>query len=298
MKMKYPSGWVVVNEVRALRETVYGVKTHYVHAGEGEPILLVHGAGPGAYGEAGWYNAIPVLAQHFHVYAMDLIGYGLTDKPLIDYSYQTCVNHIAGFVDALNLDRINIVGNSQGAYEVMKYTLDNPKRVKRVALVASGTLATAMGILERGRSTPLPRFDGSKETLRQFIEVIVNDPSKITDELVDARYEVACLPGHREMRESMNRYSQLLREDPDEQQVFDVSARLPKLTIPWCMIWGEDDQSAPYETLGKGLHNMFPDVPFHPIKNAGHQVQNDQPEECNAVLLDFFGAGARQAVGA
>src|SRR5262249_8816195 len=156
MQFKFQSGWAVVNEVRALHETVYGVKTHYVHAGEGEPLVLVHGAGPGAYGEAGWFNAIPALAKHFHVYAIDLIGYGLTDKRLIDSSYQTCVNHIAGFVDALNLDRINIVGNSQGAYEVMKYTLDNPKRVKRVGLVASGTLATAMGIMERGRAMPLP----------------------------------------------------------------------------------------------------------------------------------------------
>src|ERR671933_1628607 len=116
----WQDGWVVVPQVAAMRETVYGIKTHYVHAGEGEPVVLVHGGGPGAGGASGWGNTIPALAKQFHVSAIDLIGAGHTDKPLIEYSFQTLVEHVAGFVDALNLDRVRVVGNSQGAYVGIK----------------------------------------------------------------------------------------------------------------------------------------------------------------------------------
>ena len=76
-----------------MRETVHGVKTHYVFAGEGEPLIMIHGGGPGASGSSGWANTIPDLAKHFRVYAIDLIGNGQSDKPLVEYSFQTQVEH-------------------------------------------------------------------------------------------------------------------------------------------------------------------------------------------------------------
>jgi pimeloyl-ACP methyl ester carboxylesterase len=294
----FDEGWVVVPQVRALRETVYGMKTHYVVAGEGEPLVLVHGAGPGASGASGWANTIPALAKHFRVYAIDLIGFGYTDKPLVEYAFQTYVEHVAGFVDALNLGTVRIVGNSQGAYVAMKYTLDNPGRVQKIALISTGTLAKALGISDGGKAAALPRFDGSKETLRAFIEIIVNDPAKITDELIESRFAAASQPGHIEMFQSIERYRKLMAQDSSFRQVYDVRARLPELKIPWCVIWGGADRSAPLDPLGNGMRAMFPDVPFHVVEGSGHQVQNDKPEECNRILLDFFGADVREPVRA
>ena len=180
------SGWVVVPEVRALRETVHGVKTHYVFAGEGEPLIMIHGGGPGASGSSGWANTIPDLAKHFRVYAIDLIGNGQSDKPLVEYSFQTQVEHVAGIIDVLNLPKVRIMGNSQGAYVAIKYALDNPGHVKQAALISTATLADACGISACGKAEPLPRFDGNKESLHNFMKVIVNDPSKITEEWLDA----------------------------------------------------------------------------------------------------------------
>lgn len=294
----WQDGWVVVPVVRSMNETVYGVRTHYVHAGEGEPLVLVHGGGPGASGESGWARAIPALSPYFHVYALDLIGSGYTDKPPIEYAFQTEVEHLAGFIDALNLDQVRLCGNSQGAYDAIKYALDWPRRVKQVVLIGSGTLATACGIQPPVRATPLPRFDGTRESLRAFIEVIVNDHSKITNELIDARYAAAMLPGHREKHESMGRYRQVVVEHPSERQVYDVKRRLEQLTVPWSMIWGGGDRSAPLDPLGNGLHEMFPQVPFHVVDGSGHQVQNDKPEECNRLLLESFGVAVRETVRA
>jgi pimeloyl-ACP methyl ester carboxylesterase len=281
-------GTVVVPTVAALNRTVYGVRTRYVRAGEGEPLVLVHGGGPGASGASGWGKTIPALCDRFAVYAVDLIGFGRTDKPDIEYSFQTLVNHLAGFIDVLGLDGVRLVGNSQGAYVAMKYALDFPSRVARAAAISTGTLADAVGINHDGKASALPRFDGTRGSLRRFLEVIVNDPSQLTDELIDARYEVASLPGHAEMLRSLGRYRQLMLEDPGHRQVYDVAARLPLLTVPWCLIWGGEDRSAPLDPQGEGMRAMLPHVPFHVVEGSGHQVQNDKPDECNRLLRRWF----------
>jgi pimeloyl-ACP methyl ester carboxylesterase len=287
-KQMWHEGYVVVPSVAARDRTVYGIRTRYARAGEGEPLVLVHGGGPGASGVSGWSKTIPALCDRFAVYAVDLIGFGHTDKPNVEYSFQTLVNHLAGFIDVLGLDRVRLVGNSQGAYVAMKYTLDFPSRVEKAAAISTGTLANAVGIGHEGKGATLPPFDGSRESIRKFLEVIVNDPSKLTDELVDARYEAASLPGHAEMLRSLGRYRQLLLEDPGQRQVFDVTARLPLLNVPWCLLWGGEDRSAPLDPQGEGMRAMFPNVPFHVVEGSGHQVQNDMLDECNRLLRNWF----------
>lgn len=286
---------VVVPQVRAMRETVYGVRTHYVEAGEGEPLVLVHGGGPGSSGASGWARILPLLARHFHVVAVDLIGSGDTDKPLVDYSFQTLVDHVAGFVDALGLKQVRLVGNSQGAYVAMRYALDHPGRVTQVGTIATATLATAVGLRDDGRAVPLPTFDGTRASLVAFMETIVNDRAKLTDELIDARFRSASLPGHREMLNSLWSYRKLVTEDPDQQQVFEVRERLAKLAVPWCVLWGADDHTAPLETLGAGMQELYPRVPFHVVPDAGHQAQTDQPQAVYELLMDFFGRATASA---
>lgn len=289
------SGWCVVPVVRSLYESAYGVKTHYVTAGEGEPLIMVHGGGPGASGATGWSNTIPALAKHFRVYAPDSIGFGDSDKPLFDYSLQTYVEHIAGFIDALNLKSVRILGNSQGAYVAIKYVLDNPGRVKSAALISTGNVATACGLESTAdsvaRTSKFTRyFDGSRESLRAFMEMIVNDKSKITDELIEERYRSASQPGHKEMFESLSRYRKLSASDSSFGQARGIRERLVALKIPYCILWGEQDRTAPLDPLGYGLKALLPGVPFHVVKGSGHQVQNDQPEECNRILVEHFRA--------
>ena len=137
--------------------------------------VIEQAEGPGASGATGWANSIPPLAKHFKVYAIDLIGNGDTDIPHMEYSLQTLVEHVAGFVDCLKLSNIRIMGNSQGAYVAAKYALDHPGRVKSGALISTGNLASACGIERKIRGVDLPRFDGTKESLQKFLNMIVND---------------------------------------------------------------------------------------------------------------------------
>src|SRR4051794_22176204 len=112
---------------------VGAIRTRYVEAGDGEPVVLVHGGGPGAAGEFGWPNTIPALAERFRVIALDVLGFGLTDKPAdLAYSHQDQVDHLAGFIDTLCLAPVKLVGNSMGAYNAVKCTLDPRARRPRV----------------------------------------------------------------------------------------------------------------------------------------------------------------------
>jgi pimeloyl-ACP methyl ester carboxylesterase len=276
------SNWVKVN----------GVRTHYVEAGRGDPVILVHGAGPGAFGWAGWRQTIPALAKHFHVMAIDTLGFGYTDKPTdIVYSDQASVDHLAGFIDALCLDKVNLCGNSRGAYMAAKYTLDHPERVTRLLMISSGSIASAMGLDRTGSQKAgmrrLQGYDGTAASMRGFVEIIVHDHSKITDELIDARVKMAALPGHDYVQKSQKEYRERMKDDPNERQLFDIRHRLPMLTIPQYMVWGAKDSFAP-PAFADQLREMLPNVTFEMLENSGHQAQNDESDRFNEIALSFF----------
>jgi pimeloyl-ACP methyl ester carboxylesterase len=286
------SGWVIVPQVRARYESVYGVRTHYTFAGDGEPLILLHGGGPGVSGASGWASMMPTLAEHFRVYAIDQMGSGFSDKPFVDYSLQTFVEHVAGFIDSLGLKKVRLVGNSQGAYVAAKYALDQPGRVSALGLISSGNLATACGIPDGPSRAPLPYFDGSKEALRSFLLSIYDDPTKVTDALVSSRFEIASMPGHKEMLDSIQQDRKRCNEDSSLRQAWFVRDRLKELNVPFCFIWGEKDRAAPLDPLGLGLKALCPRAPFHVVPNAGHQVPNDKPDHCSRLLLGHFLKGA------
>ncbi len=271
---------------------VNGVRTHFVQAGSGEPLVLVHGAGPGASAWSGWREAIPFFARHFHVFAIDTLGFGHTDKPTdIVYTDQASVDHLAGFLDALCLDKVHLCGNSRGAYIVAKYTVDHPERVQRLAMVSSGSIAAAMGVERRpdqmGGMQAMEKFDGTREGMRNFMKIIVADWSKISDELIDSRMKIAALPGHDYARQSQTAFRKSLKNNPDEQQRFDLRHRLPRLTKPMLMVWGAKDSFAPAEFAGT-LAGMLPNIRFVMLENSGHQAQNDESDRFNQLVLGFL----------
>jgi pimeloyl-ACP methyl ester carboxylesterase len=268
-----------------------GIRTHYVEAGQGDPVVLVHGAGPGANGWAGWRQTIPVLAQHYHVYALDTLGFGFTDKPTdILHTDQASVNHFADFLDAMCLDEVQLCGNSRGAYIAAKYMLDHPSRVKRLLMISSGSIANAMGLernqAQQGGMKKLQGYDGTAEGMRRFMEIIVNDHSKITDELVESRVKMAALPGHDYVQKSQRQFRNSLKDTPNERQRFDIRHRLPMATTPMVMVWGAKDNFAPPEFAAQ-LKDMLPNVQFEMLENSGHQAQNDESDKFNDIALSF-----------
>ncbi len=268
------------------------IKTHYSETGHnGPPVVLCHGGGAGSSGEAGFAALMQVLAKDFQVYALDSVGgYGETDPnyPATE-GVQTRVDQLEAFIDALCLDQVCLSGNSQGAWVAAKYVLQHPDRVQKLLLVASATIATSMGLKvpPTDGMRALRAYDGSLGSMRRMLEVLVWDKSKITDELVKLRNDAANRPGAPEARQIFQEGMQRLTQDPNLRLKYEMVHTLPRLTLPAMFLWGEQDNFAPVE-LGRQLEKLLPNFKFQYVSNAGHQVQNDQPELVGRLMMDFF----------
>lgn len=94
---------------------INGISTHYHEAGQGEPVLLIHGSGPGVSAWANWRLIIPRLSNHFHVFAPDIVGFGYTDRPEnIEYGVEIWTEHLINFIEKIGKGKVHIIGNSLG----------------------------------------------------------------------------------------------------------------------------------------------------------------------------------------
>lgn len=119
---------------------VLGLRTFYIKAGEGHPIVLCHGGSPGTCSSVNWQlNLDPLAAAGFAVYAFDQPGFGLTGNP-VDYSLDFRFAHARAFVDLMKIEHYHVMGNSMGAYLAARLALEDP-RARRLILVSSNTLA-------------------------------------------------------------------------------------------------------------------------------------------------------------
>ena len=278
---------------------VNGVKTHYTESGgNGPTILALHGGGHGSSGEAGLGRLLELLGDRYRVIGLDSIGgYGGTDPVPLRYGLQSRVDHAAAFADALCLDRFTIMGNSQGAWCAARYAMQCPDRVENVILLSSITIGTAMGLkAPRGEGHKLLRaYDGTRPAMVRLMQGLAARPEVITDALVDLRQTAATRPGAMEAFVASEESIAAVRNNPVLAANYDMRGSLPALakTIPTIFIWGESDIFAA-PSLGRELEALVPDIKFHWVANAGHQVQTDQPEIV-AGIVDALMAKTRSA---
>ncbi len=270
-----------------------GVKTHYTESGGDGPVLIaMHGGGAGSSGKAGMGPLMSLLSDSFRVIGLDSVGgFGKTDPSgPVGYDLQSRVDHLAAFVDALCLDRFTLIGNSQGAWCVAKYTTMRPDRVEKLIMLGTGSVGTAMG----HKMPPSPGmklmedYDGTRAGMQKLLEGLVFDRSKITEELIDLRHAAANTPGAPQAFKAMGLANRKLQNDPLYWPIFDLRASLPAISklVPTIMIWGENDIFAVPE-LGHKLEPLLPDVKFHWVPQAGHQVQTDRPDVVADIVHEF-----------
>lgn len=138
---------------------VDGIKTRYFEGGTGVAMVLVHGgpSGSAASSAMEWMPIFPSLARHFHVYAVDMLGMGLTDKPGTneEYPMQATAEHLHRFMETLGIDQVHLVGHSRGALPGARVAIDHPETVKTLTLFDSNTLAP-------GEDPPPPATPGPR----------------------------------------------------------------------------------------------------------------------------------------
>lgn len=285
----------MLHEIRSRFVMANGVRTHYWESGNGGPtVVALHGGGAGSSGMAGMGPLLERLGGDARVIAPDSVGgFGLTDPYApVPYGLMSRVQHLADFMDALCLDKVSLIGNSQGAWTGAQYAIMHPDRVEKIVLVSSLTIANSLNIPQRPTEAlkALNDYDGTREGMRRILQALIIDPKRISDKLIDDRQAAATRPGALEAFKAFGRGTAALRQNALFALQNDMTRSLPVMvkTIPTIFIWGDSDTFALPET-GKKIGEFVPEAKFHWVPGAGHQVQTDKPDEATAIIRDFFG---------
>ena len=183
---------------------VRGVRTCVLEAGDpaSPPLVFLHGVN--GHAEAYTRN-IAAHAEHFRVYSVDMIGHGLSDKPLDrDYEIPTYVQHVLDLLDTLGFDRVLLSGESLGGWVAARLVVGHPQRVERLVLNTPGGLNAEPEVMERIKRMTLDAVSPpTREKVQKRVEWLFKDPSTVPPDLVETRYRIYSQPGYREATEKI-----------------------------------------------------------------------------------------------
>lgn len=257
-----------------------GLRTNYLEAGQGDPVILIHGSGPGVTAYANWRLSVPVLAQKFRVLAPDIAGFGYTErKPDQVYDLDFWVSHLIAFMDAVGVAKAYFVGNSFGGALTLALTARHPERVEKFVLMGAAGVSFELTPGLDAVWGYQPSFENMKAMARSF----AYDPSFITDDLVRSRYEASVRPGYHES------YSRIFAEP--RQPIIEAMATpeddIRRITQPALVIHGRDDRIVPLSNSLK-LHSLIRKSDLHVFGECGHWTQIEKKDQFVKLVMEFF----------
>ena len=265
----------------------------------GTPVLCIHGFGASS---DHWRQNLPALADHHRAYGIDLLGFGLSDKPTpgqpLAYTFETWGQQILDFCREVIGQSVYLVANSIGCIVAMQAAVDGPDWVKGIVM-----LNCSIRLLHERRRAEIPwhqrlstpivqsilgyppvgRFFFARIARRNVIRNLLGQayhrPEAITDELIEAILAPALTPGAADVFLAFVRYSQgPLPED-----------LLPQLQCPVWIIWGQDDPWEPV-ALGRSFTTYAAVRAMEELPGVGHCPQDEAPELVNPLVLGWLAA--------
>lgn len=268
--------------------TIHGHEVGYRRAGDGEPVLLIHGL---AGSSRTWDDVIAPLAEHHDVIAPDLLGHGESAKPLGDYSLGAFASGLRDLLSVLGVGSVTIVGHSFGGGVAMQLAYQHPHLVDRLVLVGSGGLGREVSWLLRMLALP-------------GAELLM--PIGIPKPIVDRATDLGRMLGRRNIRspklaEMWRAYSSLAGAqnrsafvrtmrgviDPAGQVVSANDRLYLAAHIPTLIVWGDHDGIIPVEHA-RTAHELIPTSRLEILADVGHFPHVEAPERFNDVLIDFL----------
>lgn len=242
-----------------------GIRTNYHDLGQGFPVLLIHGSGPGVSAWANWRLTMPELAKQARVIAPDMVGFGYTDRPAGQrYAMDTWVAQAIGLLDALHIEQADLIGNSFGGALALALAIRHPQRIRRLVLMGS------MGV-----EFPItPALDAvwgyapSLENMRKLLDIFAYDRKLVTDELAKLRYEASIRPGFQESFAAMFPAPRQRWVDAMASKEEDIRL-VPHQTL---VIHGREDQVIPLSN-SLALANWIARAQLHVFGQCGHWTQ-------------------------
>lgn len=255
--------------------TVFGQKIQYVDVGSGPVVVLLHGLGGNS---SNWAFNFAALSAKYRVIAPDQIGFGRSDKPLINYRVGTYADFLDKFLDGLGVERASLVGNSMGGWIAALYALKYPKRVEKVVLVDAAGFAPPK---EFDLSALAGLNPSTREQAKYLMGLVFFNPLLKSDAAADATLTARMSAGDgytiQSLVESIYRNEDML------------DGKLAGLKAPTLILWGREDGLTPLAREGEKYKKELPSAQFVVFDNCGHVPQVERAAEFNAAVLKFLG---------
>ncbi len=276
-----------ITEIEGQYATVEGLKTHYIQAGSGSSLLILHGAAPGGSARVIYGPCIePLAARDLAVYAPDGPGFGLTDFPS-DPSVEYRIKHARAFATAMSLERYHVMGNSAGVYPALRLAMEDPRVAKVVVIAGAGVqlpVSEAAQESAREHGQVLNAYTPGLENMRQLTRGTLYRNEFVTDELVKLRYEMSVGPNY-EARQARQTVGTTQSSSPITPEAIKANYKAKTL-----IVWGKNDPGSVIQRAYQMLE-IIPDAELHAFDNCGHWPMWDQTERFVSVVADFLQDG-------
>lgn len=266
---------------------INGSMLSWHEAGEGEPLVLLHGSGPGVSAWSNFQFNLPVLAKSFRVIMPDMPGFGVSELPqLTEYYPVYAARSVAALLDHLDLPSACFTGNSMGGAVTAELAAMAPERVRSMALIGSGGLSVSLfGTDPSEGFKRLFEFlaDPTRPRMVEWIKTMVHNPALITDDLVEARMQNALAPG------AIDRIKAIFATLFDPRYRGDAAplwTKAASIRTPTLLLWGRDDRTLPYDQAHFANRHL-PEVELHSFSRCGHWLQIERKAEFERVSTEF-----------
>jgi triacylglycerol lipase len=257
--------------------TIYGTKIHYLEAGSGPVVILLHGLGGNT---ANWAFNIGPLAQKYRVIVPDQIGFGASDKPFINYRIGTYVDFLDALYKELKIERASLVGNSMGGWIAAAYTLAHPEKVERLVLVDAAGFAPPADFDASLLSSLNP---STREGMKQLASLVFSNKQLYTS---DAAIDLMLL----QRLTAGDGYTIKSLIDSIARREDMLDNRLSAIKRPTLIVWGRDDRLTPLAQFGERFQKEITGSELLVIEGAGHVPQIEKAAEFNTALMKFLAA--------
>ncbi len=261
----------------------------YHEAGDGPPLLLLHGSGPGVTGWRNFRGNLDVFAEHFRTFILEFPGFGVSDD-FGGHPMLTATDAVLRFLDGLGIDEVALLGNSMGGIVATQFAIAHPDRVTK--LITIGGIGKNLFSPGPGEGIKLlMEFtdDPTRERLIEWLHSMVFDPAMVTEELIEERWTQATEPDT--LASARKMYSRAAFEANTraalESDATPYWAQLHKVKAPTLLTWGRDDRVSPVDMSIIPMR-LIPKAELHVFPNCGHWAMIEQKTAFESAVLAFL----------
>jgi pimeloyl-ACP methyl ester carboxylesterase len=259
-----------------------GRRTHYIEKGSGPVLILLHGF---FYDSYLWAENIDALARHFKVYAIDLWGCGFSTRELLNYGYPLYAEQLRLFMDALNIDRASLVGQSMGAGTAIKFCVQHRQRVDKLVLVSAAAMPNPLPLMAKFFNLPgigefLLNLKTDAFRKAALTDVFIHNKALVTDAYFENVTRAQKIRNTVEVGLKIQRANFFGMLGAEVRQLGDMD-------VPVLLVWGREDKATPLR-CGQQMHAILKGSRLEILDKAGHVPNFEQAERFNRLAVDFL----------